>query len=114
MSDSLAKACKTCACSFSVSVAGDGCPICQAVCVCGERVSKIGERCGYCHIKGGPVWRPIETAPESSSILAWNGICVMLVRRETFGWTCADFAAGRRLDYPPTHWMPLPDGPVAP
>lgn len=81
-------------------------------------------------------WRDIESAPkDGTEILGWRHDCGVFTvrfcsaedfltssemegwsdrRRERFDWFCADFAHGDRLegDLIPTHWMPLPAGPV--
>ena len=81
-------------------------------------------------------WRPIDTAPkDGTEILGWREDAgVMLIRwiapidfcgewacemmgtqsAETYDWFFADFMTGDRLegDESPTHWMPLPEGPV--
>lgn len=81
-------------------------------------------------------WKPIESAPkDGTEILGWRDDCgVFVVRycsaedflsqremenwsddlRQSLDWFCADFAHGERLegDLIPTHWKPLPAGPV--
>lgn len=65
-----------------------------------------------------PQWRPIETAPEETSVLIWDGKMICAAHRwKTIGnksfWSCdgADGYECENMFDNPTHWMPLPEPP---
>jgi len=58
-------------------------------------------------------WQPIETAPEDSEILVWDGKDIWLVETE-FGMYPKHNGCGccsSSVHYEATHWMPLPKPP---
>ena len=66
-------------------------------------------------------WQPIATAPTYRAVLVYvpdrehYGPAVYRAILGEFGWTSTGLACGRAMgeDSQPTHWMPLPDPPVA-
>ena len=74
-------------------------------------------------LKAAQVWQPIETAPKDRRILLMrdgNRICIgrycpdrgaLNVLPEY--WTDEGYGVTWARNHPPTHWMPLPDAPVA-
>ena len=62
-------------------------------------------------------WQPIETAPKDGTpILIWDGeiqyVCAW-VQRTPGDWRWFEFDGEFYHSYKPTHWMPLPEPPLA-
>jgi hypothetical protein len=74
-------------------------------------ILKLTEGCEYLDFDVAPAWQPIETAPKDGDSI----LCVDCLCRVVLWW---DDSIGQWRDisgdtYEPSHWMPLPNLPVA-